>query len=103
LITVHEDPDATLLKLSGPVTLYESQDMREALRGALGHGKDLRIDLETSGPWDLAGLQVLISTVTTARKSGHSVRLFQVPGVCRELSERSGLLDWLSAVTESFH
>ncbi len=103
MITVHEDPDATLLKLSGPATLYESQDLRDGLRGALALGKDLRIDLETSGPWDLAGLQVLISTVATGHKSGLAVRLLQVPGVCRELSERSGLLDWLNAATESFH
>ena len=103
MITVHEDSGATLLKLTGPATLYESQAMRDALREALARGKDLRVDLELSGPWDLAGLQVLISAVTTAHKSGQAVRLVQVPGVCRELSERSGLLDWLSAVTDSFH
>jgi ABC-type transporter Mla MlaB component len=103
VITVHDEPGATLLKFSGPATLYESQDMRNGFRSALSQGQDLRIDLENSGPWDLAGLQVLISTVTTAHKSGMSVRLVQVPGVCRELSERSGLLDWLTTVTESFH
>lgn len=103
MITVHEESGATLVKVAGPATLYESQDMREALRSALARGTDLRINLEASGPWDLAGLQILISTATTAHKSGQAVRLVQVPGVCRELSERSGLLDWLSAITESFH
>ena len=35
--------------------------MCETLRIGLAEGKPLRIDLSDSGPWDLAGLQVLIS------------------------------------------
>jgi hypothetical protein len=30
------------------------------------------------------------------------VRLVQVPGVCREAAERSGLADWLAGVADSF-
>jgi ABC-type transporter Mla MlaB component len=88
--------------LSGPVTLYESSEVRETLQAALGEGKDLRVDLETSGPWDLAGLQLLVSAVASGRKAGLAVRLAHVPGVCREIAERSGLSGWLAEASDSF-
>ena len=88
--------------LSGPVTLYESSEVRDHLLAALEDGKDLRINLEASGPWDVAGLQLLIATVASARKLGLDVRLGQVPGVCREVAERSGLGNWLAGVTDTF-
>lgn len=88
--------------LSGPATLYELSDIRESLVAALSDGKDLRIDLETSGPWDLGGLQLLISAVASGRKAGQSVRLVNVPSVCTEIAARSGLADWLKGVSDSF-
>ena len=88
--------------LSGPATLYELSEIRESLLSAFSEGKDLRIDLETSGPWDLSGLQLLISATSSGRKAGQSVRLVHVPRVCAEIAERSGLSDWLNAVTDSF-
>ncbi|GAC1466808.1 MAG: hypothetical protein NVSMB9_07740 [Isosphaeraceae bacterium] len=97
-----EDGNATIV-LSGPMTLYESTEIREALQTALSASKNLRIDLETSGPWDLAGLQLLISARATGQKSGQAVTLINVPGVCREIAERSGLAVWLAEATESFH
>lgn len=97
-----DESDVYTVALSGPVTLYESSEVREALLAALGEGGRLRVNLETSGPWDLAGLQLLISAVSTGRKMGKSVKLVEVPGVCREIAERSGLGDWLVEVTESF-
>ena len=54
------------LSLTGPITLYEVSAVCESLRMALAEGKPLRIDLSDSGPWDLAGLQVLISCVQSA-------------------------------------
>ena len=88
--------------LSGPVTLYESSDVRDTLLTALEEGKDLRINLEASGPWDIAGIQLLIATVASGQKAGRSVRLVLVPGVCRAVAERSGLLPWLTGVADSF-
>ena len=76
---------ATVVSLSGPITLYESSEVRDRLLTAMSEGKDLRVDLETSGPWDLAGLQLLISVVASGHKEGLSVRLVNVPGVCRSL------------------
>ena len=88
------------LTLTGSFTLYESSEIRETLLTALAEGRDLRINLEASGPWDIAGLQLLIATVTSAEKSGLHVTFFLVPGVCREAAERSGLTAWLDAYSE---
>jgi ABC-type transporter Mla MlaB component len=90
------------ITLSGPVTIYESSDTREMLMTALAEGKDVRIDLETSGPWDLAGLQLVVSAVASGRKSGQAVRLANVPSVCAEIAARSGLSSWLNEVSDSF-
>lgn len=103
-MSVDEFDAATLtLALSGPITLYESVDVRETLITALSQGKNLAIDLATSGPWDLAGLQLLVSVAATGRKSGLGVKFLNVPRVCREIAERSGLGDWLAEVAESYH
>lgn len=88
--------------LSGPATLYELPEIRETLVTALAEGKDMRIDLETSGPWDLSGLQLLISATASGRRSGQAVRLANVPRVCAEIAERSGLADWMNTVTDSY-
>ena len=91
-----------LVALSGPATLYELPEIRELLVAALAEGKDVRIDLETSGPWDLAGLQLLISAAASGRRSGQAIRLVNVPRVCAEVADRSGLADWLGTVTDSY-
>jgi ABC-type transporter Mla MlaB component len=88
--------------LSGPITLYETTVVRDRLRGALAEERDLRIDLASSGPWDVAGLQLLISAVATGKTAGLSVKLDHVPAVCREIAERSGLSSWLAGAAESY-
>jgi len=90
------------VRLSGPATLYELAEIRESLLAAMAGGEDLRIDLETTGPWDLSGLQLLISATASGRRAGQSVRLVNVPRVCVEIAQRSGLSDWLTGVTDSF-
>jgi ABC-type transporter Mla MlaB component len=97
-----EDSGVDTITLAGPATLYESAEIRELLLAALSGGKDLRIDLETSGPWDLSGLQLLISCVVSGRKAGQAVRLIHVPRVFAEIADRAGLSGWLSSVTDSF-
>ena len=86
--------------LTGPITLYEVSAVCESLRLALSDGKPLQIDLSDSGPWDLAGLQVLISCVKSARNRDLEVRLAGIPEVCAEVAERSGLSGWLLSVRE---
>jgi ABC-type transporter Mla MlaB component len=88
------------LLLTGPITLYEVSAVCESLRVALSEGKSLRIDLSDSGPWDLAGLQVLISCVQSARNRDLEVRLAGVPDGCSQVAQRSGLSGWLLSVRE---
>jgi len=90
------------VSLSGPATLYELAEIRESLLAAIAVGKDLRIDLETTGPWDLAGLQLMIAATASGRRAGQAVRLLNVPRVCVEIADRSGLSNWLSGVTDTF-
>ena len=84
--------------LTGPVTLYEVATVRETLRAALAGGQPLRLDLSDSGPWDIAGLQLLISCVKSGRLRGQEVRIVNTPRPCTDLAERSGLSDWLRSV-----
>jgi ABC-type transporter Mla MlaB component len=88
------------IALTGPITLYEVSAVCETLRMALSEGKPLRIDLSDSGPWDLAGLQVLISCVQSARNRELDVRLAEIPEVCARIAERSGLSGWLLSVRD---
>jgi ABC-type transporter Mla MlaB component len=87
--------------LTGPITLYEVSAVRETLRVGMADGKRVRIDLRDSGPWDLAGLQLLISCQKTARDRDQMIQLINVPGVCVEVAERSGLSNWLLKLPES--
>jgi ABC-type transporter Mla MlaB component len=95
-----EPTEVKTILLTGPITLYEVAAVRETLRMALAEGKQLRIDLADSGPWDLAGLQLLVSCVKTARSRDREARLINVPGTCAEVAERAGLSGWLRSVRE---
>lgn len=87
--------------LDGPVTIYEVAGLREAFREALAEGVDLRVELDESTKWDLAGLQLLVSCVRTAHAEGRGLTLAKVPRACVETAERAGLSGWLESVTES--
>jgi anti-anti-sigma regulatory factor len=96
-----DEPGEHVLQLSGPVTLYESGEVREILLGALAEGSaTTTIDLETSGPWDLSGLQLLVAAEHSAARFGTVVRFTRVPTVCTEIAERSGLGGWLRDLTD---
>lgn len=90
-----------LVQLSGPITANESNELRETLLLALSDGGDLIVDLEISGPWDLAGLQLLVSLAASGRKLGKKIRFVRVPRVCVEIAERAGLDDWLRSMSDS--
>jgi ABC-type transporter Mla MlaB component len=89
------DPVVTVA-LTGPVTLGEAPRWREALIAAMAEAKPVRIDLESSGPWDLAGLQLLISAVATGRRSGQAVRLAHAPRGLLAIADQAGVADRLS-------
>ncbi|MBX6314648.1 MAG: STAS domain-containing protein [Isosphaeraceae bacterium] len=83
------------------MTLAEVPRWREALLAALAEGKDLRVDLAAAGPWDLAGLQLILAALATGRRAGRSIRLVRVPQVFRAIAERAALTDVLAEAIES--
>jgi ABC-type transporter Mla MlaB component len=87
--------EAEHILLTGPITIYEAATVRESLRIALAGGKPLLIDLSDSGPWDIAGLQLLISCLHSGRQRSQAVRIVNPPRPCAELAQRSGLSEWL--------
>jgi ABC-type transporter Mla MlaB component len=96
-----EQKEVKTILLTGPITLYEVSAVRESLSTALAEGKSLlQIDLSDSGPWDLAGLQLIVSCVRTARNHEWEARLINVPKPCVDIAERSGLAEWLRSVQD---
>ena len=83
--------------LSGPVTLYTVSQVRETLQSALASGKPLQLDLGDSGPWDLAGVQLLISCAHSGASHQRDLLLLNTPSGCLDVAKRAGLSDWLAA------
>jgi anti-anti-sigma factor len=93
-----EPAETKTILLTGPITLYEVSAVRESLRLALADANELRIDLRDAGPLDLAGLQLLVSCVKTAQKRDAVARLINVPKICADIADRTGLTEWLHSV-----
>ena len=83
-------PIATLA-IKGPVTLAEVASWRVEILRAFDREGDLRADLAGSGPWDLAGVQLLASALATAARRGRAFRLSGVPEVLATALDRAGL------------
>lgn len=88
----HETPPT--LVVAGPVTIDDVSAHRETWLAALAHGEGVRLELSDSGPWDVAGLQLLLAALATP---DGPVMVANVPGVLRQLAERAGVLDRLQA------
>jgi ABC-type transporter Mla MlaB component len=98
-VGVGEDGVRTIC-LSGPITLGEVSQVHGLLRPVMAAARPFRIDLEATGPWDIAGLQLMVSAVASGRLSGGTVTLARVPEACRKTAERLGLGRWLREVAE---
>ena len=96
------DPEraVTTVEVIGPVTRAETARWRDAFSDGLARGRGLRLDLAGSGPWDLAGVQLLLATTASGRRAGRSISLARVPNVLKVVAERAALLDRLAAITE---
>jgi ABC-type transporter Mla MlaB component len=95
------DEAAGTVSISGPVTITEAAHWRAVLLAAFERGTTVRIDLAASGPWDLCGVQLLISAVATGRQAGRPVELVAVPGVLWSLVEQAGLTAALAGSVSS--
>lgn len=99
--STESDQVETTLDMSGPMTQEQVVRWHLVLREALDSGGDLRIDLGMSGPWDLSGLQLMLSTMASVVRAGVRLRLINVPRVFETLAERAGLTEEFLTVTES--
>jgi ABC-type transporter Mla MlaB component len=90
----------TTVVVTGPLTRDEVARWQEAFAEGLARGRGLRIDLAGSGPWDLAGVQLLLATIASGKRAGWPVILARVPDVLTAVAKRAGLLDRLAAITE---
>jgi anti-anti-sigma regulatory factor len=79
--------------MTGPVDLTQAPRWRDALNQAFAEGHDIRIDLADTGPWDLAGLQLMISAQASARRAGRHLQFLELPRVFRDVCERAGLVE----------
>jgi ABC-type transporter Mla MlaB component len=61
---------------------------------------ELELELSESGPWDLAGLQILLVLDRAMRDAGGRMRLAGVPGVLEREAQRAGLAAWLAGVRQ---
>jgi ABC-type transporter Mla MlaB component len=87
------------IAVTGPVTRAEVGQWRSAFADGLSRGRGLRLELAGSGPWDLAGVQLLLATIASAQRAGGPIVLAGVPNVLTAVAERAGLLDPLAAIT----
>ena len=86
------------LALTGPVTLGEVVRLRGLLLAAMSDGDELRLDLSASGPWDLAGLQLVLSAAVMARNLGRRMILDGIPDAFRALAESASATEFLDGV-----
>jgi ABC-type transporter Mla MlaB component len=90
---------ATTVEVTGPVTRAEVALWRTAFVEALSRGGGLCIDLAGSGPWDAAGVQLLLATIESGRRAGRTVCLTRVPNVLTALAQRAALGERLAEIT----
>jgi ABC-type transporter Mla MlaB component len=91
-------PTAATVTVTGPVTRTEVSHWRDRLATALSRGQGLRLDLAAAGPWDVAGLQLLLAAIASAQCAGAPIVLARVPQVLKTLADRAGLFDRLRAI-----
>jgi hypothetical protein len=81
------------------VTLAEVVHWRGILIDGVARGQGLRLDLAASGPWDLAGAQLLVATIASGKRAGRPILLARVPNVLIAVLERAALREQLAAIT----
>jgi ABC-type transporter Mla MlaB component len=89
----------TSIEVTGPVTLAEVARWQGAFAEVLSRGHGLRIDLAGSGPWDVAGVQLLLATMASAERCGRPVALVGVPDVLVAVAQRAALGERLATIS----
>ena len=66
---------ATVLRLSGELTIYRAAELKPLLLQALDSAAQLEIDLSEVSEIDTSGVQLLMATKRRAQALGHELRL----------------------------
>jgi anti-sigma B factor antagonist len=93
-ITVRETPQATILDLSGRITLGEGLgDLRDSIREALaGERKHILLNLADVGYIDSSGLGQLIGSYATVTDRGGQLKLINLQKKVNDLLQITKLL-----------
>ncbi len=91
---------SSVIVVTGPLTRDEVGRWHESFAEGLVQGRGLRIDLSGSGPWDLAGVQLLLAAIASGRRTGWPIALASMPAVLTTIAGRAGLQDRLEAYAE---
>jgi ABC-type transporter Mla MlaB component len=79
------------IAIEGPMTIYEADDNKRELLGALAGSQGLELDLFHVDEFDTAGLQLLVLVQREGRKAAKSVQLVGASAAVLEVLERYGL------------
>ena len=90
---------ATTVGVTGPVTRAEVAHWQRVFAEGLARGGGLCIDLADSGPWDVAGVQLLLATMASGRRAGRPITLARVPTVLTAVAQRAALSARLAEIT----
>ena len=88
-------------ELTGPITRAEVAFWRDALAEAVARDGGLTMDLGASGPWDMAGVQMLVSAMISVERAGGVVRMTRAPKIFLNIIERAALSDRFASAIES--
>lgn len=90
-IDLTQNPEQSLLKLSGELSIYDAAELKDALLYGLLASPVLEVDLSAVQAMDTCVLQVLIAAKHQAQRKGHSLQLVNHSAAMLELLELSGL------------
>jgi len=75
------------------MTKAEVVRWRDALSETVARGQNVRLNLAESGPWDIAGLQLMLALIASCDRAGLHLALTAAPQVFVTVAERAGVLD----------
>lgn len=90
-VTKETRDGAEVLKVAGPMTIYEAGDLRQAFLAGFAEGGGLILDLEAVTECDTAGLQLLCAARVTAETETRSFRIAAVSEAVRDALGAAGL------------
>ena len=82
---------ATPLVLTGTITIYTAQELKERLLTAVQSGPELHLELSLVTELDSAGLQLLYLVKREATRTGHALRIVAHSDAVREVFDLCNL------------